>query len=268
MNDIRIIFSDLDGTLLNSAHHIPAATAQTLHALRQKGVVFCIVSARQPAAIRPFMRELGFSCPYICYGGALILNADGKEIEQTRMDGLSAREVFQFARKHRDVSCFGAYEGDCWWAQDVLDPLIQTESRITGVTPRPFPPNLDGMRPHKFMFIVPQPERCNRVLADLAMAFPSLRVVYSGFGNIEVTAKEVSKSSAMQRVCTEFGLSVRQAAAFGDSLNDADMLRAAGLGVAVANASGPVKACADQITLSNDEEGVRHALEKIFRIRR
>lgn len=239
-----------------------------LRELHRRGIVFCIVSARQPSAIRPFMQELGFPCPYICYGGALILNADGHEIDQTRMDSLSAQKVFHFAAENADVSCFGAYEGDVWWAQEVSHPLIQMESRITAVTPHPFPRDISGMRPHKFMFIAPQPEQCQRLLENLEHTFPSLHVVYSGFGNIEVTAAGVSKSSAMQKVCARFGLSAGQAVAFGDSSNDADMLRAAGLGVAVANASDSVKDCADQITLSNDEEGVLHTLEKIFEINR
>ena len=78
MPKIKTVFSDIDGTLLNSTHQITPLTQQAIRALEHAQIPFVIVSARGPSGITPIMREYGFQCPMICYSGALILSENGQ----------------------------------------------------------------------------------------------------------------------------------------------------------------------------------------------
>jgi len=90
-------------------------------------------------------------------------------------------------------------------------------------------------------------------------------VVDGGFHNIEFTAANVNKGLGLKFLAKELGISIEETMAVGDSGNDAEMLMAAGLGVAMENASKEIKAIADVVTLTNEECGVAHAIEQYIR---
>ncbi len=261
MCSYKMVFSDLDGTLLNSAHHVPAATAQYLRVLSAPGVPFVIVTARMPQAAYPLQEEIGISSPIICYGGALTLDARHQILRSVTLSATdTARVMVWVQKKWPDVSC-SLYAQNTWYAPQ--DKLVEEESRITGVTAQPLVCN-QKVRAHKVFLMVRESERCPQMLEQLKQAFSALCVSYSGFGHIEITAPGACKAQALQDLCQQLHIPVSQSVAFGDSLNDADMLRAAGLGVAVANAAAQVRAAADRICPSNEEEGVRQTLQELF----
>ena len=75
----KIIFSDVDGTLLNNSHKVLPGTVYAIRELKKKGIPFVIISARSPSGIRPILEENNFTCPMISYSGALILDENEKE---------------------------------------------------------------------------------------------------------------------------------------------------------------------------------------------
>lgn len=97
------------------------------------------------------------------------------------------------------------------------------------------------------------------VLAYLQQV-PGIVLVDGGFANLEFTAQGVSKATGLRFLTDFLGLSMEQVMAIGDSENDAEMLRAVGLGVAMGNASPSVKALADAVTDDNESDGVAKAI--------
>ena len=92
---VKAVFSDVDGTLLNSVHRVTPRTGEWIHRILDKDIPFVIVSARSPSGIYPIMKRNGFECALISYSGALIMDRDrtvlySKEIER----GLAERAVF------------------------------------------------------------------------------------------------------------------------------------------------------------------------------
>ena len=87
-------------------------------------------------------------------------------------------------------------------------------------------------------------------------------LVDGGFANLEFTAQGVSKATGLRFLADYLGLTLAQTMAIGDSENDAEMLRAAGLGVAMGNAYPQVKALADAVTDDNESDGVAKAIQK------
>ena len=82
-----IVFSDVDGTLLDSGHRIGSYTARAIAGLRERGVPFVIVSARGPSGIYPIFHRYGFRAPIISYSGALVLDEEGRMLFRCRSDG-------------------------------------------------------------------------------------------------------------------------------------------------------------------------------------
>ena len=72
----QVVFSDVDGTLLNDQHCITPLTLLAIEKIQKQGIPFVIVSARSPSGIYPILKENNFTCPIICYGGGLILVKD------------------------------------------------------------------------------------------------------------------------------------------------------------------------------------------------
>lgn len=263
MSDYQIIFSDLDGTLLNSAHHVPADTARVLRVLHGRGVPFVIVTARMPAAAYPLQAEIGTGGPLIAYGGALSLDENRRPVRSLCLSDRDTAAVLDFMRRQPFDAACSVYADDNWYAENPSDPRIVDESRITGVSVLPLSCAPKGLRPHKIFYIT-QENTAPAAMRALQMHFKDLTVSYSGWGHIEIMHPQATKAEGMKSICAHLGISPEKAVAFGDSLNDVPMLQAAGLGVAVDNAPAEVKVAADRVCPSNEQQGVKQTLERLF----
>lgn len=108
------------------------------------------------------------------------------------------------------------------------------------------------------------PSEKQPVLREIAADFPGYAVSSSLGNNIEINAKYATKGNALRFLCRQLGIYPAQCMAFGDGTNDYSMLRAAGLGVAMGNASEEVQSCADEVTQTNDEDGVAQMIERVL----
>lgn len=263
MSGYQIVFSDLDGTLLNSTHQVPAPTAACICALHGRGVPFVIVTARMPEAAYPLQRQIGVQGPLVAYGGALALDENRRPVRSLRLSERQTAAVLDFMRvRSFDAAC-SVYADDNWYAENPADLRIQEESRITGVPVLPLSAAPKDLRPHKIFYITRE-STAPAVIQALQNHFKELMVSYSGWGHIEIMHPLATKAEGMKSICSYLGIPLSKAVAFGDSLNDVDMLHAAGLGVAVANAPDEVKISADAVCPSNEQEGVRQMLETLF----
>ena len=98
----RIVFSDVDGTLLDSGHRIGSYTARAIAGLRERGVPFVIVSARGPSGIYPIFHRYGFRAPIISYSGALVLDEEGRMLFHRGMPKDKAGEISDAADEFSD----------------------------------------------------------------------------------------------------------------------------------------------------------------------
>ena len=101
-------------------------------------------------------------------------------------------------------------------------------------------------------------------LADGAAADTLLTVVQTAAFYLEVIPRVINKGQGIRDICRTLGISPEEVIAFGDAANDIPMLEAAGMGVAMGNAAEAVKAAADRVTLSNNEDGIAAALRELL----
>lgn len=261
----RIIFSDIDGTLLDSGHHVSPGTRKKIAELENKKIPFILVSARMPWAVRLIQKEAGLCGPIVCYSGGLIQDEKGEALKSSQIKLELAVEIKEFLQKAFPEICCNTYGMDQWAVDDGQNFRVRREEEIVekkasvGDIKDIF--GADGGI-HKFL-LMGNPEDIARGEQELKKRYPGLTIQKSNPYYLEVMDGSVTKSSGVLFLCRHLGISPEQAAAFGDGENDTDMLKAVKYGFAMGNASAKVKSQAAFVTLSNDEEGVLEAIKEL-----
>jgi Cof subfamily protein (haloacid dehalogenase superfamily) len=260
---IRLVATDLDGTLLLPDGTVSARTHAVLQRVQEAGITVVLVSARPPRVLRHIAHMLGISGLAICCNGALVYDLDAYKIVQhwPLSSALARRLVVTLRRVLPDLT----FAGECG-LEFVCEPDFY----------RFFP-----LKVKTTMYIDDALSFCNQPLSKLIVLHSGstvdtlqqyvapllgeeVIVTHSGAAFLEISAAGVTKARTLAALCEEQGISSDEVVAFGDMPNDLSMLQWAGRGVAVANAHPQVLADADEITLSNAEDGVAHVLETIL----
>ena len=254
----RIVFSDIDGTLLTDDKRVTEKTEQAVKGLVQQGIPFVLVSARMPEAIYPITEAMGVKIPLISYSGALVLTEEGETLYSLTMKAEHAAAFLEAVEAHFPQATVNYYAGHHWYVKGTSDPRVALEMKITGAVAerRSFADCLaEGTLPHKILLMM-EPADCERAERELQALFPALNVVRSAPHLLEIMDASVNKASGIEVMLKHFGLEASDALSFGDNYNDLEMLRYTGASVAMGNAPQPVKAAAGEVTTSNEEDGI------------
>lgn len=261
---VRIVFSDIDGTLLTDDKHVTKKTEKAVKALLAKGIPFVLVSARMPEAIDPITEQMGVTIPLICYSGALVLTKEGNVLASTAMQAESTEHFLQEAAGRFPGAAINYYAGHHWYVRDVKDPRVVFEMEITGAQAEQadFADCLKkGILPHKILMMM-EPDDCERAERELQELFPALNIVRSFPTLLEIMDKSVTKASGIEVLLQHYGLTAEESLSFGDNYNDLEMLQYTKKSVAMGNAPQKVKAAASDVTCSNEEDGIYAYLVK------
>lgn len=266
-----IVALDLDGTLLTSDKRLNAEDAAALRAAASRGVRVVLATARPPRGVRWLLDELGLlregerHAASIHYNGALVWDALAREaLEHTPLAAVTAREVVAHARAHHPETMVSVEVLDVWHT-DRHDPALSME------TSKLFPPDVVGplddvlSRDITKLMLIAEPARIGP-LRERIRRFEQARragVFVTDPHIVQVAAQGVDKGAALARLAQRLGVDRSRVLAMGDASNDAEMLRWAGLGLAMANAEQSAKDAADEtIAHTNDQAGVAHALRR------
>ena len=266
---IRLIISDIDGTILDDQHQVDSELKDIIPLLNREKIPFVLASARSPLGMEPIARELGLgNNPLACYNGALVIKGDPQAYEtiiEHPLDKKEIRTFLEFVKAEFPSVSINLYSGKDWIA-DRLDKWVQIEAAITGEQPiiqNVLMPVLDVLMPaHKLLLIDEAPiiQKLHDYLQTLDFAKTAFYLSKDNY--MEVTAKHVSKEQALYEIAQHYQVPLEQVMTIGDNFNDLPMLRLAGLGVAMGNAPEVVKTEAKAVTKSNNEHGVAEAVEK------
>jgi Cof subfamily protein (haloacid dehalogenase superfamily) len=262
----RLIATDLDGTLLRADRTVSARTAATLARMSAEGRQVVLVTGRPIRWLQLVYDHLDSPVPAVCANGAVVY--DPVEDVVLRADPLAPELLAEVARRLRaevpGVS-LAVEVTDGREMRHEADYPIRWDHRHEAVRMIDAPEELlsapavkllarAGSRdPDVFVQVVAG------ALAGLAEATHSS---YSGL--VEISAAGVTKAAGLAWLCTRYGVTADEVIAFGDMPNDLPMLSWAGRAVAVANAHPAVLEVADEVTLTNEEDGVAAYLEKLF----
>lgn len=252
----KLIALDLDGTLLTSEKTITKRAKEAIRRLEERGVRTLVCTGRPPRTARTFARELSLTNLAIVYNGGAVYDFDRDRalhrFDMPREDAFEAIDRVQHA--FPEVMC-GIETHHGWYIDEANARTRTLTSQPTGIGEvRGFV--RDAVTKVLFRHPEESAEHLSRPLEGLPV-----HPTWSLPGLLEVTARGVTKRRALERVARDLGLTASEVAAFGDQHNDKEMLAWAGTSVAMGNAADEVKACAKEITLTNDEDGVAERLE-------
>lgn len=266
---IRLIISDIDGTILDDQHQVDPKLKDMIPLLSREKIPFVLASARSPLGMEPIACELELrDNPLACYNGALVIKGDPQAYEtiiEHPLDKKEIRTFLELVKAEFPSVSINLYSGKDWIA-DCLDKWVQIEAAITGERPmiqNELIPVLNAQMPvHKLLLIDQAPviQKLHDYLQTLDFAKTAFYLSKDNY--MEVTAKHVSKEQALYEIAQHYQVPLEQVMTIGDNFNDLPMLRLAGLGVAMGNAPEAVKTEAKAVTKSNNEHGVAEAVEK------
>ena len=265
MNLYSVVMLDLDGTLLDSDSQISPNTKKLLNRLEKRGVPVVLCTSGPPSGAITAARQCGLTSPIVCYDGSLILDENQGILADTGIDGGAALRLKQCAAaEFPDVAVISCLYG-VWLTDNVRNPDVvafgerRGQETLEGALENALRPNGHA---HK-MIAVGKPLRLKDFQNWAVPLFPSLSVLASGAACLDITAAGVSKGAAMETIQRYYNVTAERIVAAGDYFSDMEMLRRAGLGIAMGNAPEAVRRSAARVTASNDEEGVYIALKNL-----
>lgn len=259
---IKLIVSDMDGTLLNSQHEVSPEFFDLFKKLREKDILFAVASGRQYYSLMERMEPIKDDLIYLAENGAIVMEG-GEQKYIVPMEDNMVKELIK-AVKELD----GKYLVVCGRKQAYID----------STAPEFMKPFLEHYEKYEVVDDLLQIEDdviLKVTICDLQGAEENslphvkhyekdLQVKLAGKIWIDFNAKEAQKGNALKQVQEQHNISKEETMAFGDYLNDIELFEHAGIGYAVENAHPEVKKAAEFVTKSNDENGVEAVLEELL----
>ena len=265
---IRLVAIDVDGTLLDGDHQLRDAVKDSLCELTARNIHVVLATARGPQALKPVLRPLQFSPLLVCFSGAWVGEIDRqslvpKKVMLERRHSMSiARSIVATALDHNVEPHVLTVDT---WRTRKMSPATILECQLTECSPIITTDLLeDGVEPNKILLIATE-HNSGQALQTIADAVQSLsNASFSKPNYLEIVPKGANKASALVHLVAILGLDLSQVAAIGDGYNDIEMIREAGLGIAMGNAPAAVKSAAGWVTGTNNEAGVAQAVRRLF----
>lgn len=256
--NIKIVFSDIDGTFLTNNHQVTEKTERAVKSLLKKGIPFVLVSARMPEAIYPITKKIGITIPIISYSGGLVLTEKEEVLYSKTIESKQVKAVLSEIAKCWPEVTVNYYAGRRWFVRDINDKRVKNEMNITSAKAEDA--NFEELLKNEIMpnkiLIMCDPPVCEEMERELGKKFTELNVVRSSSILLEIMDKTVSKATGIEVMLRHFGFKSEEAIGFGDNYNDIEMFKYVGYGVAMGNSPEPIKEIVHEITDTNEESGI------------
>ena len=269
---IKLIAFDLDGTFLDPKKNIHPDNIKALEAAAEKGVVIVPATGRIVGGVPQQIRELPFIRYYVTVNGAFVYDAvEDKAVARAEIPLEDALSLLRY-EDSLGISYDCYQDGWGYMSADMYDRAGEyvTDPGILKLvlTLRTKVPELKeylrqkGESVQKLQLYFTDMQERARQFETLPGMFPDMAFTTSVPFNIEINSSAATKGQGLAALCRLLGIKAEEVLAFGDDRNDADMIRFAGVGVAMENAIEELRAAADWVTASNSEAGVARGIER------
>lgn len=270
MPKIKIVFCDVDNTLITSKNKLLPQVSSAIQDYVVAGGIFVLTSARPPMGMQALAQQIGCSSLQICLNGALILQKSQNSVETAILFEKSIPTailptILQIVSQQNLTVSVNVFAGKKWLVQQ-HDCWVKQEEEITGAsaTITSFDSRLRNVNhPIHKILCMGEPDQIDNLetlldrRSDLYLSYLRSKPTY-----LEIVDHSVSKMRAIETVANFAHIPIEQTMAIGDGENDLPMIKDAGIGIAVANSFPKVKAAATHIVSSNDNGGVAEAIRK------
>ncbi|MBV1833880.1 HAD family hydrolase [Novacetimonas pomaceti] len=259
---IRMVVSDIDGTLVTPDKRLTPAALAAAEELRRAGIALCLVSSRGPVGMRPFLAPLRIDRPIAALNGGLICTAGGEIMSRHSLDPATTREaVEELLSREVEPWLFIDY---AWLVRRDDTPLVRHEEEVVKTTPVVAPDlsrHYEGVG--KIMGVSTDEARLRTVERELSVQLAGRANVHrSSECLVDVTHPLANKGHAARELAHLMDIDIHEVACIGDMNNDIPMLDVAGVAIAMGNAPAEVQGHAHFVTDTNTQDGWARAMER------
>ncbi|HLR19072.1 MAG TPA: Cof-type HAD-IIB family hydrolase [Staphylococcus sp.] len=284
---IKLIATDMDGTLLNAAHEISEENIQAIEYAQSQGISVVIATGRAFYEANSPVNQTDLKVPYICLNGAEVRDESFNIMSTSKLNRelinritavMDEEDIYYQVYTNlgiytenpdRDLEIYIDIAEHAGQAADVEKIKAGIQKRIDNGTLKVVD-NYDkiedtpGEIVMKILAFDSDLEKINRASEKLAES-ESLAISSSSRGNIEITHSDAQKGIALETIAERLNIDMKDVMAIGDNLNDLSMLERVGYSVAMDNATPEVKAVAKHLTDTNEQNGVGKAIMKLLK---
>lgn len=264
----KAIISDLDGTLLNGEHKISDYTKNVIKKIIDQGVKFIIATGRHHIDALCFKNQLGANSYLVSANGSKVHDNENKEIIAHNISKELTKELLDIKVSSDNIR--GVYLGNNWYTEKYISQFeeyhVESGFKAQVIDFK----ELEGKEISKIFYISDNIEELSELEKTLKAnkKFAERLDITASLDNcLEVMAKEATKGNAVLEILEREGILPEEAIAFGDGLNDKEMLQVVGKGIIMGNASDKLKEFLPdyEIIGISSEDAEAHYLEKLFK---
>lgn len=275
MKDIKLVALDLDGTLFDNSSRISERNLTTIRSITDKGI-HVVISTGRPFEGIPFDQIKGTGINYaitangsgiyeISTGKCLYENAMDEELVTPILNFLLTRDIHMDAfiggKGYTPVQCVETAQ-KLTVPSSIKNYIITTRTRLDNILQFIHENQLKVQKMTLNFYPAADGTLIDReTVRKFLVSNPSITTVCGGYNNLEFTRADANKGVGLRKLAEILGVNPDATMAIGDTENDLAIIEAAGIGVAMGNATDAVKAKADYVTTSNTEDGVAAAIE-------
>lgn len=253
--NVRAIFIDMDGTLLTASNCISRRNIEAIYRLINQGVKVFLATGRHYEVTAPYHKEIGLRTPMICLNGAAIHDAGTGRAMQMKTLRLNEEQFHHLTAENPcNVMIHTANGLYCKETNEEIDYW----TKIGQIPPK----YIGDLRQANYQDVLKYSVRTGAPVPLLSALFKKEAEVIDWNDGFELVAPNVSKWSAIESLLRAFQINPNEVVAIGDGPNDIEMLRHAGIGVAMGNASEEIKAAADFVTGHHENDGLAEFIER------
>ncbi len=263
--DIRLVLSDIDGTLITPTKEVTPAALQAIDDLRARGIAFAIASSRPVRGMRKVAETVRADTPLSGFNGGRIVGADGAVLNDMRFPEGVVMEVV--AVLHQLGLRIWVFAGDDWHVTDPHGPRIVNETHSIGYEPIvnadfPIPVLAHANKLVGVSMDYPLVERAEALLNEKFAGV--LSATRSQPFYLDITPEGATKGAVVHFLAKHLGIAPAEVLTIGDGDNDTLMFAESGYSFAMGNSLDAVKAAADAVTARNSDEGFAKAMQQVL----
>jgi Cof subfamily protein (haloacid dehalogenase superfamily) len=258
---VRLVITDVDGTLLTSEKHLTASAIDAAERLHAAGIEFAVTSGRPPRGLRMLVEPLALTTPLAGFNGGLIVARDLTPVRQFTLAHEAVAPVLEILRRHQQS--IWLYHGNEWYVEDLDGPHVERETAACQFSPI-LVDSLDDFREGviKIVGVNDTPALVDAAREDLDATLGDLvSATSSQTYYLDVTHHDAHKGGVVDFLARRYRLATEEIAVIGDAANDVSMFQRAGLSIAMGNATDGVQSFADLVTSGNDNDGFARAVD-------
>ena len=259
---IRLVLSDVDGTLVTPDKELTGRSIDAVNQLRDAGILFAITSSRPPGGLAMYADPLHLTTPISAFNGGVVTTPSMDVTDELTIDDDVVTPLLAIIEEH-GLSIW-VYQGEKWFVRDLNGIHVQHEAEVVKFQPQ-LVDTFDDVCSHVAKIVAVDDDA-----KALAAAATSVRDQFGDHVSatssqsyyLDITNPKANKGEVVKYLSKMYNIPTNEIATIGDAHNDVLMFAQSGLSIAMGNAVDDVKSSATYVTTSNDDEGFANALHK------